>query len=891
MAMEFFGDSDIESFSETSSDDQDDIFSIYSGHAQSILSSLEDSIEKIDDFLSFERGFTYGDIVRSATNPSGQMGKVVDLKMCVDLENVFGEGIKDVNSGKLLRMRSILVGDYVIHGPWLGRVEKVVDKVGVVFDDGSKCDIMATDQAEVIPLSPNLLDDSLYPYHPGQRVRVSRPTVSKPARWLRGISNKIKHDGTVVSVEVGCVYIDWLSSAMIGNSLSLPPPTRLQDPKNLTLLSYFSYANWQIGDWCILLSETAFPRRELDSKFDEICSIVKKKIKVDVMWQDGSFSLGLDSHTLFPVGVLNAHDFFPEQFVLEKTSSDDPVTAVYHRWGAVRSVDATEKTVKVKWDSTNGACKEAGEPKIMEETVSAYELVEHPEYSFNIGDIVFMSNTNQFSDQLNKMSIEDSTRSGSEKCDLDLSDLNRCFLSCIGYIIGFKDGEIEVQWASGVMEKVAPYKLLRVKKDDGSVATHFLQENVPEFRDEMTDYEKQSADNQNLSESHSNAAVDSQNGHGSSHFLSLSQAAFGLITSIASNFFKSHASTSLSHPMSCTHAIDETEIGSFDEQNLESCDNFSYFHTPKTRDFDNSNVSSKQDVDKDLANTEPRPATKTKGLRKFKQFDVVDDCSGHHFADSAGNGATSTQMRIGWLKKVQHEWNILEKDLPESIYVRVYEDRIDLLRAAIVGAPGTPYHDGLFFFDIVLPPDYPNVPPLVHYHSGGLRLNPNLYESGRVCLSLLNTWTGTGSEVWNPGSSTILQVLLSLQALVLNEKPYFNEAGYDEQIGKAEGENNSVSYNENAYLGTCKCMLYQLRKPLKHFEELVEEHFERQSTMILSACKAYMEGAPIGFQTNSELEKGNSKGFKIMLAKLFPKLVQAFSEKGINCGQFIEPEN
>ena len=35
-----------------------------------------------------------------------------------------------------------------------------------------------------------------------------------------------------------------------------------------------------------------------------------------------------------------------------------------------------------------------------------------------------------------------------------------------------------------------------MKKDDGSVATHFLQENVPEFRDEMTDYEKQSADNQ-----------------------------------------------------------------------------------------------------------------------------------------------------------------------------------------------------------------------------------------------------------------------------------------------------------------------------------------------------------------------------------------------------------
>jgi ubiquitin-conjugating enzyme E2 O len=69
--------------------------------------------------------------------------------------------------------------------------------------------------------------------------------------------------------------------------------------------------------------------------------------------------------------------------------------------------------------------------------------------------------------------------------------------------------------------------------------------------------------------------------------------------------------------------------------------------------------------------------------------------------------------------------------------------------------------------------------------------------------------------VWNPGTSTILQVLLSLQALVLNEKPYFNEAGYDQQIGRVEGEKNSVSYNENAFLVTTKSMLYLLRKPPK----------------------------------------------------------------------------
>lgn len=39
--------------------------------------------------------------------------------------------------------------------------------------------------------------------------------------------------------------------------------------------------------------------------------------------------------------------------------------------------------------------------------------------------------------------------------------------------------------------------------------------------------------------------------------------------------------------------------------------------------------------------------------------------------------------------------------------------RVDLLHAAMVGPAGTPYHDGLFFFDVKLPADYPATPPQV----------------------------------------------------------------------------------------------------------------------------------------------------------------------------------
>lgn len=108
-----------------------------------------------------------------------------------------------------------------------------------------------------------------------------------------------------------------------------------------------------------------------------------------------------------------------------------------------------------------------------------------------------------------------------------------------------------------------------------------------------------------------------------------------------------------------------------------------------------------------------------------------------------------------------------------------------------------------------------------YYHSGGWRINPNLYEEGKVCLSLLNTWTGRGNEVWDPSSSSILQVLVSLQGLVLNSKPYFNEAGYDKQIGTAEGEKNSLSYNENTFLLNCKMMMFLIRKPPKVMSKLL----------------------------------------------------------------------
>ena len=53
----------------------------------------------------------------------------------------------------------------------------------------------------------------------------------------------------------------------------------------------------------------------------------------------------------------------------------------------------------------------------------------------------------------------------------------------------------------------------------------------------------------------------------------------------------------------------------------------------------------------------------------------------------------------------------------ESIIVRTYEDRTDLLRSLIVGPENTPYEDAPFVIDWMLDSNFPQTPPVAHFLS------------------------------------------------------------------------------------------------------------------------------------------------------------------------------
>ena len=103
-------------------------------------------------------------------------------------------------------------------------------------------------------------------------------------------------------------------------------------------------------------------------------------------------------------------------------------------------------------------------------------------------------------------------------------------------------------------------------------------------------------------------------------------------------------------------------------------------------------------------------------------------------------------------------------------------DDADIMKgyAMIVGPEDTPYFGGYYFFEFNFPADYPFSPPKMKYmtNNGLTRFNPNLYKCGKVCVSILNTWSG---DKWS-ACQTINSTLLTMCSL-LNDSPLLNEPG------------------------------------------------------------------------------------------------------------------
>lgn len=136
------------------------------------------------------------------------------------------------------------------------------------------------------------------------------------------------------------------------------------------------------------------------------------------------------------------------------------------------------------------------------------------------------------------------------------------------------------------------------------------------------------------------------------------------------------------------------------------------------------------------------------------------------------------------LKRLNKELKDLATDPPPNCSAGPVGDDLFRWTATILGPGQSPYNGGIFFLNIVFPPEYPFKPPRVSFTTK--IYHPNINDKGGICLDILK-------ENWSP-ALTISKVLLSVCSLLTDPNP---DDPLVPEIA-ALYKKDRVKYNQNA---------------------------------------------------------------------------------------------
>ena len=122
-----------------------------------------------------------------------------------------------------------------------------------------------------------------------------------------------------------------------------------------------------------------------------------------------------------------------------------------------------------------------------------------------------------------------------------------------------------------------------------------------------------------------------------------------------------------------------------------------------------------------------------------------------------------------------------------------------------------------------------------------VRFNPNLYNTGFLCLSILNTWPGAPEEQWIPNHSTLLQVFISIQSIIMTAAIANNEPGF-EHLVETDVE-NQVYAAVVKYQNVLLAMVDVIEHPPRGFEEVVKTHFRLKREAVLKDVEQWVQEA------------------------------------------------
>lgn len=883
------------------------------------------STSKVTTLRLIDRPFVLGDRVARVQDP-GSLGLVVQVKSaCLFVRE--NQPYPEVPAGSVRPVGGFRTEDLVAHeqSRWVGRVAEALYNVEVQVRKRSASGGRALGIClfQVCSEGHSMLDavekgcnqtswQEMCPHFTGQKVEAGAK-VWRQAEWLTEMPKFLNKrfdgykslEGTVTSVELQMLGVRWLDSwgkDIIGQHMPpewVPPSclTRLELPDSPS-------EGWSLGEHAQAVLPGSWPCQAvkvLDPRSPS-ATLTKTTTLVTVCWADGTTEEDVPSTQLLPRQEFYSHDFLPHDLVARSSDADEawtaeplqytaamavpPVTAGedyfphlgtenlyddpyeppqgYHDQsrdqfrdfsnflgqvnhppayppqtpstaneilpstgppqgisqlpprvpvGVVQSVNLQARTALVEWRCTH---------RESPQEVSLFDLAPHPYFELRLGDVVFIP-------------------------PYLVPEVGHW----IGRVVQLQNFTVLVYLGNGAVRPL-DLEVLRVASCDlmegqseaehGASGINGLEEHLGSYSDPEVEVE---FDQQKPDSVEASSVI----------FPLPHDAPELTLTSDAGRRFQEQLQEQLETARLQGHVQPTTTFGDPGVPG-ESEDGAPkmYFYVVQQPQMETGGSSS----------STSRPETLA-----VDTFDEDHEPSDHKFVEFP-SPAPKVLMRA-----VRRELTVLRKGLLDGdegvvapILVRTYASRSDLFRAMVVGPPGTPYADLPFFFDLALSPQYPAEPPRVHYlsqfASASERLNPNLYCDGKVCLSLLGTWPGPG---WDPNHSTLLQVLVSLQGLVLVEDPYFNEPGHESDAKSEHGRNASALYNENVRLLCLRAALKIDEQPPRGFEEVVARHFSVHGPKLLAQCEEDLQGQ-------------GSEGFRQVLSRsILPKLRERWAMK------------
>ncbi|XP_024073723.1 ubiquitin-conjugating enzyme E2 T-like isoform X2 [Terrapene carolina triunguis] len=115
--------------------------------------------------------------------------------------------------------------------------------------------------------------------------------------------------------------------------------------------------------------------------------------------------------------------------------------------------------------------------------------------------------------------------------------------------------------------------------------------------------------------------------------------------------------------------------------------------------------------------------------------------------------------------RLKRELHLLTTEPPPGIMFWQNKNRMDDLRAQILGGTNTPYDKGVFNLEVVVPERYPFEPPKIRFLTP--IYHPNIDSAGRICLDVLRL---PPKGAWRP-SLNISTLLTSIQLLMSEPNP------------------------------------------------------------------------------------------------------------------------